>query len=552
MTFSFNILTEPCFQVVGLDNRRYEVSLRDLILRAHKFKEIFDSSPLVKVGILRLSLALLYRVVASHGQPLKQKDWLTVWQKGKFSEEALDRYLVPYQNRFDLFNATFPFYQVAGLEMDLPKSLNCLQPENAFGNNPMLFSHTSDSNLYPYSPSEATRMLIATQSFTLAGLLRATAHIGNEPAFYQGSAFNGALPPGAAIWITGDNLFQTLMINLVPQSDQARDAPCWETSPSWQEDERVAFMHAKSKGAMDRFTWQSRLIRLLPEVYEGSICVRTCYITQGRVADTSPDPMHAYFATEKKGNMIVRLSERKAAWRDAHAIFDRTNKAHKPAVFSYVAKLTIQGVVAPRQWEVQVAGIANDQAKILLWRHDRMSVPVKLLNRQRIATLLQEMMRWADNVDWKMGGKKFDGMARTLRNKTKEVVRYYLAPGNHEPAPEDVSKLTDSLDPMGLYWARMESHFYTLLNNLNDALQEETIQQRDTSVRYAASMWAKAIGDEAFNAFRQSVVRGLGNSVRAIQAVARVHTYFNINIDDFISEDFSLGDENEEEEGLEI
>ena len=544
----FNLTTEPWIVATPqAGGASQEFSLHDIIAHAHELRELSDASPLVTVGTLRLLLALLYRVCAADGESFTRKDWQRIRTDGKFPTEALKKYLEEWNSHFDLFHSEYPFYQTSKLEMDTPKSLNCLAADSASGNNPVLWQHSTDAEMQAYTPAQAARLLVAAQSFALAGLLRAKGRM-EDKEFNHGSAFNAAIPPGAALWLSGgtlcpssseqetkigDNLFVTLMLNLAPQEDDSRDAPCWELEPPWKYRDREKALKKGAQGAMDRFTWQSRLIRLLPEMQNGQTVVRGCYVTQGRSADTSPDPMHSYYASQKSGKVIVRLSDRKAAWRDAHAIFDRNDRAEKPAAFDFMMKLAnIEEIPPARLYQVHVAGIANDQAKVLLWRHDRMSVPVALLQDANLEAWLGVWMGWAGSGEWQWSGKKCFGMARKLRNATRDVVALYLAPGNRQPAPDDVGRLTDALDPLGFYWSRLEPHFYTLLRKLGEAIDAPT--ERQPALRQdAAKGWAADIQRVADEAFKQAVVRGLGNSTRAIEAVARVHTPFPVELGNY-------------------
>jgi len=69
--------------------------------------------------------------------------------------------------------------------------------------------------------------------------------------------------------------------------------------------------------------------------------------------------------------------------------------------------------------------------------------------------------------------------------------------------------LASSLDPLPTYWARLEQHFFELLENLP--------KNSDT----ASNTWRKQVKDEAKRALEESTTL-LGSTARAIQAVARV------------------------------
>jgi CRISPR system Cascade subunit CasA len=529
---NFNLIDQPWLSARTTDGTIQEYGLSDLLQNAHVLQELSEASPLVQVAALRLLLAILHRAcLEPDEEALSKSRWKQIWAAGKLPAESIDAYLEKWRLRFDLFDDLYPFYQVAGLELEAAMNMNCLSAELSTGNNPTLFDHSLDSTLRDYSPVQALRSLLAVQSFSLAGLLRRKGRVGSEE-FYHPNAFNGALPPGAAIWLSGKNLFETLMLNSTFSYDDEADCPCWELDPPWKFRDREGFPKATALGSVDRFTWQSRLVRLLPEKSNGITVVRRCYITQGRSADiTNPDPMHAYYTSKKAGNVVVRLSADKASWRDAHALFSFSDGAPKPACFGSIATLIREGTPRlnrHRLYQVHIAGLANDQAKVLLWRHDRFSIPLALLDQSAQGNLLENKlkmwMQWADRGEWTDGKSKCMGMASKLSERTKSVVRYYLSQsGQRNPDPKDVSNLAKALDPLGAYWARLENHFQDLLLKIAEAPDDEPWLEK------AGDIWARAIKTEADRAYREAVINGLGESARAIQAVAHFPDYFTVD-----------------------
>ena len=120
---SFNLLDQPWIRVTYLEGRVDLVSLRDLLVEAHRIREISSDMPQQTLPILRMTEAVLYKAYAQRYLPMIGGDnptallqlWWTLWQTGQFDPQVIDDYLERYHNRFDLFNPEHPFYQTPGL-----------------------------------------------------------------------------------------------------------------------------------------------------------------------------------------------------------------------------------------------------------------------------------------------------------------------------------------------------------------------------------------------------------------------------------------------------
>ncbi|MCW3051469.1 MAG: putative CRISPR-associated protein [Chthonomonadales bacterium] len=533
--FSFDLARQPCVPVLDMEGKPQTLSLRDTLVRAHELKEIQHDSPVVSAALVRLCVALLTDIY-----PLdRPSQWPPIWTGKAFDQIVIDAYFEKYGDRFDLFHEQYPFYQCAALEDDQPINLNLLACELASGNNPTLFDHSLDTVETDYAPERAFHLLLAVQSFALAGLLRRTTRLKGEtePLYWQ-SAYGGALIPGAMIWLTGDNLFETLCLNLAPlvKLDSEADEDLEETTadrPIWRQDhpETLRDRQVKGKidkisphGTRDRLTFQSRLIRLLPQWHDGKIVVRRAAFNHGRSLEAgtqhSFDPMLAYRPSKKEGWLVTRLSAERAAWRDAHTLIglnewsggqQRVTPRALHLLHESLAN-KVAGLEFNRVLRLNVAGLANDQAKILLWRHDRLDAPAQVLCDREMAARVGALLTDAEEI------------AYTLRTTTRRLCALFLAPcsvdargksidGALPPDPDRVTALADAVDTRATYWARLESAFHCLLLRLGEA------------PNLASEEWKDMVQKEARLAFDEVVV-SLGDSVQACKAVALVRPFF--------------------------
>jgi CRISPR system Cascade subunit CasA len=515
MSFSFSLIDEAWIPCVAADgNSMQYLGIRDTLLRAHELREVCDPSPLVTVCLHRLLLAVLYRALA----PVEtQEQWVELWEAKRFLADRIESYLTQWRDRFDLFSAEHPFCQTAGLTADRPDTVTRLATELASGHNPTLFDHHSDDALPSRTPADAARRLVAAQAYALGFGKSGRVQIGAVEVAPPYST-DAILTRGVTVWLAGDNLFETLLLNLVPVRGHTRDRPAWELEPGEPEklmdgtgtDGRK--VHA-AQGVLDRLTWQSRRVLLLPEDEAGATIVRRLYFSQGRSGDRSPDdPMKAYKREEAEGFVPVRLSGHKAAWRDLHTLLVWQEAAKRPAALNHVAELVRQGVLdARRLYSVNVVGLAtapNKAGKFVLWRHDRVPIRAALAEDQSLAGEVENATRIAEE------------MAGHLRDRVRRVCRLFLAPDSDRPqgrsaSPEDATRLLDALDPRRTYWARLEARFYELLRGLADDPDG------------ASDRWMDAVEAQARTSL-QEACRALGISARALRAVAKVPGSFRV------------------------
>lgn len=133
----FNLIDEPWIRVMDNECKMSEVSLKDVILNAHRYKSLSGELPTQDIALMRLILAVLHTVysrVDENGDDALLDDededeaidrWKALWGKGRFSEKAISEYFDKWHERFWLFHTDRPFGQVAGLKIgtdyDAPK-----------------------------------------------------------------------------------------------------------------------------------------------------------------------------------------------------------------------------------------------------------------------------------------------------------------------------------------------------------------------------------------------------------------------------------------------
>ena len=390
----FNLLNETWIPCVTRDGAR-ELSLVDTLLRAHEIREIFDESPLVTVALHRLLLAILHRNFGPPGR----KAWFDLWKRGRWEEKKLLEYFSRWRDRFELFHPDRPFYQVPEMKGVDRQPAAILFQELAAGNKTTLFDHSFEVEQPAIPPARVARGLVARQSYSVG--------FGNSSPFYFSDS---PLLRGVTVLISGENLFQTLALNLLRYDGGypfAR-APYREDLPAWEQKRPEAPRNKGTRpaGYLDYLTWQSRRIHLYPD-QEGA-SVRFCQLQQNlKLADDAPrDPFKCYRRDEKRGWIALQFREEKALWRESQSLMELSTESHsRPAVFDWVAQLAAEAAARSAAlgpfFSFSAFGVATDTGKaasISFWRHERLPLPVAYLLDAELLGRIADAIGYAEEI----------------------------------------------------------------------------------------------------------------------------------------------------------
>lgn len=499
------ILTDEKWIPCVMDNgTAHDLSLRESLNEAHHIREIFDPSPLVTAALHRLLLAVLHRNFRVNSLA----DWKMLWQQRRFDEEKLNTYFDRWWSRFDLLHAERPFYQRSSLTLSKRMPLKRLGWEFAAGNNGTLFDHSWDEDRPAVAPAVAARWVIATQCFA------ASAGRGEKGQLHTKDS---PWTRGAIILVQGDNLFETLALNLLSlhRTDflsTQDDLPVWESDEDWQP------AHDQTpRGLLEYLTWQSRSIRLLPDE-QGAL--RECFFAQGRALpeDFRNEPMYAYRRNREQGLIIWSFNEFRVLWRDSHALFNLSDEApfRVPQAFHQLARLVREGFLErERMYRLQVMGqcLESGQPTIYFWRTERLPLRVEYLNEKELLEKLREALTLTEQVARDLGASVYM-LARLLLEYTSE----------RKPDKKDIQQIIMHLGTEALYWSRLEGYFRKLLSRLpNDQTTDEggVVEYGTTEL----PRWEETLRAVATDTFT-TATRSLDNSSRALKAVAAAEHNF--------------------------
>lgn len=256
----YNLLDEKWIQVASKDTVE-KISIKELFAGAVKYKELAGDMKTQDFAVMRVMLAILHTVFSrfdSNGEPygffevdkerllqtgeLKESDlddyeealyqtWIDIWNAKEFPK-VVDEYLEKWRERFFLYDDKYPFFQVTKevIEKDAAgggefygKNINRLVSES---NNKQAYFSPKDESYKEYIvDDELVRWLITLQGY-----------IGTSDKKKVGSAktySKGWLYDLGGVYLQGNNLFETLMLNFVIAHNENNNLlktqkPCWE------------------------------------------------------------------------------------------------------------------------------------------------------------------------------------------------------------------------------------------------------------------------------------------------------------------------------------
>ncbi|MHB1424625.1 MAG: type I-E CRISPR-associated protein Cse1/CasA [Gemmataceae bacterium] len=483
MSSTYNLVEEAWIPCVTPDGAIKREGVLRTLTGAANYAEIWDASPLVTVALHRMLLAILHRVFG----PENPEAWSDLWQNGQGSFDAmkLEAYLKnpAIYLRFDLFDDKHPFFQTASLPLGavnettgrpkFVKPIWQMAHELAYSDNMNLFSHFTDNEWEIRPFEEAARWLVAFQSFALGGLI--TTEEGKKTQ--DGSADAGQLVKSAVVLAKGENLFQTLMLNLVHYSSEDELPFAFKKQadrPAWERDDETKQVDRRYDGYVDLLTWQSRRVKLVAERdREGNLLGVSGVVTMKGYQ--LPDNYWRYHyetmvgfvrARDAKGKqepwppLGIRVG--KALWRDSHALSQTVSEfCQRPRVLSWIDDLRQIGHLTRKQIQLEVAGISANQAKVFLWRHESLPLPLGFLHDANLMEAMKKTVLLAEQV------------AEALSIAVWRAVATSLKPGKDETRlgkseRDAVKQAVKSLGVEHCYWSRLEEPFRRCILALPD------------------------------------------------------------------------------------
>lgn len=328
MTGCFNLIREPWIRVTKQDYSTAKVSLAEVFANAHQYRALAGELPMQDTAMLRLLLLILYGVFMRcdpNGDfaPITRESgadidcaedrWAELWAMGRFPMESIEKYFEKYDDRFYLLHKERPFYQIANMAGGTEGGVNKLDAAlDKSENKPRLFTMVNQGERTSLTYAAAARWLV---NYVCHGDCSA-----KKPSPKQ--TWLGGME---TVYVSGKNLFETLMLNLVlydgehnklwPMADET-ELPLWERNDVNDEKNRLTLCPQSPMGML---AIQSRKVSLVANEKAG--CVEGFIWGGGDCfegVDALCEQMSAFATKPKEKNSFYpkRSGHAKFMWRD--------------------------------------------------------------------------------------------------------------------------------------------------------------------------------------------------------------------------------------------
>lgn len=367
----FNLLDEPWIRVMTEDCTVVERSLMQVLLNSHRYQRLAGELPTQDVALLRLLLAILqtvfYRVdPEGEDDPIEDRAaairrWQALWNAGRFPEQPIRTYLETWKDRFWLFHPEHPFYQVPAAAVVTKFKASKLNGELSESAHKMrLFPLRDGEEKETLSYAEAARWLVTLIGFDDSASTKKETGTGT-----------GWLGDRVNVYAIGENLFETLMLNLVFLKDGryvwAENMPAWEQPTMTTAKKREIPL---PDNQAELLTLQSRRLILSREenrVTGFSSTGGDFFGKEGRVNAFS-EQMTLWRAGKTPKNAVPQfvpasVDPWRQMWRDFEVILGRREDTHIPGVVAWLTELRRKNVIPRKYVHIASVGVTYDSKK---------------------------------------------------------------------------------------------------------------------------------------------------------------------------------------------
>lgn len=367
----FNLLDEPWIRVMTEDCIVVERSLMQVLLNSHQYQRLAGELPTQDVALLRLLLAILqtvfYRVdPEGEDDPIEDRAaairrWQALWNADRFPVQPIRTYLETWKDRFWLFHPEHPFYQVPAAAVGTKFKASKLNGELSESAHKMrLFPLRDGEEKETLSYAEAARWLVTLIGFDDSASTKKETGTGT-----------GWLGDRVNVYAIGENLFETLMLNLVFLKDGryvwAENIPAWEQPTMTTAKKREIPL---PDNQAELLTLQSRRLILNREenrVTGFSSTGGDFFGKEGRVNAFS-EQMTLWRAGKTLKNAVPQfvpasVDPWRQMWRDFEVILGRREDTHIPGVVAWLTELCRKNVIPRKYVHIASVGVTYDSKK---------------------------------------------------------------------------------------------------------------------------------------------------------------------------------------------
>ncbi|WP_052428539.1 type I-E CRISPR-associated protein Cse1/CasA [Actinopolyspora erythraea] len=444
----FDVRDEPWIPVVSEDGTTRSLSLRDVMLRAHRWQDLAVTIPPAASGLLRVLYTITARVTGldrKTGIESWKKQRRLVLDKAEFDPNDVNEYFDRDPDAWNLFDSDRPWLQDPRLAEQAKRvGINRLDPTRPPENSPVWFQHAHVGHSPAISTPQAILWLLV-HSFYGSGGTGGTRTIGEISNQHMSS---GPLRAALSHFPLGRNLFETLVLGVpAPNTDpEESETPGSDLAP-WERSELPDPL-----GQPPAVTWPAGLLlgrsrhALLLHPDEDGSHVIDCRLTWA-YKQPHPPVLDPYVIHRRNGDEWAerRADADRAIWRDLDALLADTEELSRPAIVSAATdKLPLELRDALR---IRVHGVDQDR---------------QATNRQWITATTPPIVNWLDENEPRAarGATTLRLAAEEIEKKLKSVLQQaYQSLGIAGSAQ---GKENSPWVPVAMryYWPRAEQLFW--------------------------------------------------------------------------------------------
>lgn len=504
----FNLLDEPWVRVIDKSCNVIEVSLKDAIVNAHEYKALRGELPTQDVAVMRVILAVLHTVISrydEYGEENALEDdedealerWKAWWDNGRFPEKAVSDYLDKWRERFWLFHPDRPFFQVAGLNKGTKNETKKLNGEiSESKNKKRFFNSYSYNEKEAINYSQAARWLIHLNGFddvSLKGDKENKAKAGGKLP----TAKRGWLGQLGLIYLVGNNLFESLMMNLVMICDdvvQNEQKPIWEYDVV-SDSERTP--KPVPTNLAELYTVQFR--RILLDRNEKGVCGYIVLAGDYFSDDAAyKEPMTLWRKPDAKTSEIIpkKHDPSKQMWREFSALYNESDVNKRAGVIIWYK---IISTYFNRPMRTKIVSLVYDEKQAT-------SLPVKNVFSDSLtmhSAILSELGKgWRSSIETEI--KRCDELAGAIVKLAQNL--YVASGGSNSPKDKHYSDISNTAKEQ-LYY-RLDMPFREWLRSIEPDRSQQEKQDKLFEWQDTAKRIAKCYADELVESQPETAIIG--------------------------------------------
>lgn len=527
LDIEFNLLDEPWIIVRTKSNETKTLSLLEVFKQAHEIQALAGELPTQDIAIMRLLLAVMHAAFIDDRVEDSEDAvdcWMELWGMKKFPFDIIREYLEQYRDRFWLFHPAQPFYQSAHIVDNMAKYKagkgkkaseeikwktvarlvgDLFQSDNAL----RLFPGRTGSCQETISYDEAARWLIHLNAFDDDSAKNPTP---------KGVGYLGKL---GLVYIKGDNLFETLMLNfvLVDHRDEIYDDCRNDSKAYWEKEpvcETIERLITQPRAQKDLLTMQSRRILLRREKGE----VTGYLLTMGDYFEKGSSLINETMTTWKNDKTGIMPKEHQLEcqmWRDFSALLGMSTAGNtmKPGVvqwFQHIKKeipelQRVKVVVTGAHYDLKGAGW-----QIVDYIYDDLSINASLIDNMNAV--------WIDNII-------------KVLDKTKEAVKelgklsFNIAEASGDSDKNRKIRAAQTARENG--YSQLDSLFRDWLVSVDP--QKDILPNKMAEWLELARAKVLTLGQEMLRQCSETAIVGRSEESKEISAV-KAYRYFQLNI----------------------